>query len=294
MKIAVMADEVSSDLDTALELIKMWGVDAVDIRAIAGGRYPDVPDYWKARLPDLLSEYRLVVSAISPGLFKIPFPQPKMPPYFSRGGDQRQYQTETQRQATLDGHVNVLLPASIEAALKLGTRNIICFGFDQQVDGPAPEEVVQVLRYAAEKVGAAGLNLTIESDDRSEPSADLVRRVNHPALAINWDPGNAYVAGDDRPYPDGYAYVREFVRHVHFKDAKSDPLAPPPILPGLLNKTGKRPWALDDGVIDWRGQMAALKRDGYDGYIVVEPHMRPQLKTATYTLARIRKLLAET
>ena len=32
MKIAVIADEVSGDLETALELIRSWGADAVELR----------------------------------------------------------------------------------------------------------------------------------------------------------------------------------------------------------------------------------------------------------------------
>ena len=293
MNIAVMTDEVSSDLDTALELIHMWGVDAVDLRNVGGHRYPDVGPYWKARVPQLLDEYGLHVSAISPGLFKIPYPGPHRAMYHTRSGDARQYQLESDLEAVLDRHVNVLLPASIEAAQALGTRIIICFGFDRQDEAPTPEGAVQVLRHAAQKAHAAGLILTIESDDLSSRSADLVRRVNHPGLGINWDPGNAFAAGDDLPYPDGYQCVREFVRHVHFKDARPDPSGRPPILDGLLNSTGKRPWALKDGVIDWRGQMAALKQDGYDGYVVVEPHFRPQVGAALYTLERMRALLAE-
>jgi hypothetical protein len=34
MKISIVTDEVSSDVETALEIIKSWGVEAVELRSI--------------------------------------------------------------------------------------------------------------------------------------------------------------------------------------------------------------------------------------------------------------------
>jgi sugar phosphate isomerase/epimerase len=176
--------------------------------------------------------------------------------------------------------VNTVLPASIESAKVLGCDMIICFSFQRQDYGPASEGAVQVLRHAAEKVAQAGLLLAIEVDeDLTERTVDLIKRVNNPALVINWDPGNAYRAGDDIPYPDAYELARPYVRHVHFKDAMTD-------------ASGERIWTLD-GVIDWRGQMAALKSDGFSGNISVEPHVRPKIAGALYTLNRIQSLMKE-
>ncbi len=293
MEICIMTDEVSTDFDTALELIASWGVKAVELRAVGNGRYPDVSDYWKYRAPQLLSEYGLTVAAISPGLFKLGNPAPHTSMYFNRGGDARQWEMEHEAEITLERHVTRLLPASIEAAKSLGTRQIICFGFARQTDGPTPETAVQILRRAAEKVGEAGLELNLEVQDWSSRSADLVRRVAHPAFGISWTPASAYATGDDNAYPDGYEQVRAYVRHVHFKDVKTDPNGRTPILDGTLDTTGKKPWVLD-GVIDWKGQIAALRKDGYAGYISVEPHVRPQVSAAMQTLARLRALLAET
>jgi sugar phosphate isomerase/epimerase len=279
MKISVIADEVSGDFETALEIIRSWKVDAVEIRRAGERRYPDVSEYWQKRVPQLVSEYGLSVAAISPGLFKRPHPGPAAPFHFHRAQDIEQVEREAADEAELDHELNVVLPASIEAAKVLGTDKIICFSFQRQERGPSPEAVVQVLRHAAEQVSRAGLILAIEVDDIAKRTADLVRRVNHPGLQINWDPANAYRRGEDVPFPDGYASVREFVRHVHFKDARTEP-------------NGNREWALD-GVIDWQGQLRALAVDGFDGYISVEPHLRPQVHASLRTLERIRSLVGQ-
>jgi sugar phosphate isomerase/epimerase len=280
MKISVIADEVSPDLESALELIRMWGVDTVELRRAGERRYPDVTDYWKSRVPRLVKESGLKCVAISPGLFKLHYPGDPAPLHFHRALDIELFEKESKVQAVLEHHVNTVLPASIEAAKLLGCDMIICFSFQRQDHGPASEGAVQVLRHAAEKVGEAGLLLAIEVDeDLTARTVDLIKRVNHPALVINWDPGNAYRSGDDVPYPDAYELAKPFVRHVHFKDAMTD-------------SSGERIWTLD-GVIDWRGQMAALKADGFSGYISVEPHVRPKIAGALYTLNRIQTLMKE-
>ena len=72
-------------------LIRSWAVDAVELRRAGGQRYPDVSDYWKRRVPELVREYRLPVAAISPGLFKIDWPTEPAPLHFHRSGDMEQF-----------------------------------------------------------------------------------------------------------------------------------------------------------------------------------------------------------
>jgi len=80
---------------------------------------------------------------------------------------------------------------------------------------------------------------------------------------LNWDPGNAAAAGE-KPFPDGYQLLpKERIGHCHCKDAtkKSD---------------GKGyDWAaIGKGTIDWKGQFAALKSDGYHFAVSLETHWR--------------------
>jgi sugar phosphate isomerase/epimerase len=285
VKISVVTDEVSSDPETALEVLHSWGVEGVELRGIEDTRYPMISDYWKVRLPQLLREFQLQVVAISPGLFQTKAPgEPRRRMAFSRGGDMRVVREELEEAAKLDRHINALLPLSIEAALQLGARSIICFSFfsrSDHTDGdPVSDEAVQIMRYAAEKVAAAGLELNIEVSEPSLRCADLVRRVQHPALGINWDPGAAFQGGEDVPFPDGFDQLRPYIRHVHFKDVILEP------------HTGNR-IVVVDGVIDWPGAFAALRDDGFDGYISVETHRRPKVESTYRMLQRLRGLVAD-
>ncbi len=51
----------------------------------------------------------------------------------------------------------------------------------------------------------------------SEGLLRIVNLVDSPWIAVNWDTGNAYLAGVEDPY-EGLANVRDHVRHVHAKD----------------------------------------------------------------------------
>ena len=51
VKVSVVTDEISSDLESALGILRAWGVDAVELRSIGAERFPEVADYWHVRLP---------------------------------------------------------------------------------------------------------------------------------------------------------------------------------------------------------------------------------------------------
>src|SRR5215207_7779952 len=214
MKISVVTDEVSSDPETALEILRSWGVEGIELRGIDDGRYPEISEYWWVRLPQLLDEFGLPVIAISPGLFQVPPPSKQRPGmFFNRAADMRAVRDVLHDEARLDQHLNHLLPVSIEAARRLGASSIICFSFgrlDHMESELVSDATIEAMRYAADKVAEAGLTLNIEVSELSRRTADIVRRVHHPALGINWDPGAAFQGGEDVPYPDGFDQLRPY------------------------------------------------------------------------------------
>ena len=115
-------------------------------------------------------------------------------------------------------------------------------------------------------------------------AARILAAVDHPRLRAIWDPGNDYVSGG-APYPDGYRAVLPYLVHVHVKDAAVVDAA-----------TGLTRWAcIGSGGVDYAGQIAALRRDGYDGVISVETHWRKPgddgLESTRDTLAGLRSFL---
>jgi sugar phosphate isomerase/epimerase len=288
MKISIVTDELSSDLETAIELAQSWGLEAIELRGIGEHRYPNVSNFWRKRVPELVAESGLKVSAISPGLFKIPFPEsPPTETRILRWEDAKLFQRMQDVEDLLDFHLENLLPESIKAAQELGAKTIVCFSFDRpphvHPETPVPDGVIEALKQAASLVEQAGLTLAIEVEhicwgDIAIRTTQIVEKVNNPALGINWDPANAYRAGEDHPYPQGFEAVHTHVRHVHFKNAQTD------------LRTGERHFSFD-GMIDWKGQIAALKHSGYNGYISVETHLRPKIEMSRRSLERLRGLI---
>jgi len=285
MRLSVVTDELSSDLETALELCQSWGVDAIELRGIDTGRYPEVSDYWRRRAPELVRAGGFTVCALSPGLFKIPFPGEE--PASEEGLRWLDATTLARFDAAkrlLDHHLSRLLPASIDAALELGTSRLLCFSFVRgpglQPNEPLPEGIIAVLREAADRAQKAGVELDIETEDicwgdTAVRTASIVERVGHPSLGVNLDPANCYFAGEVSPLA-GYLAARPHVRHIHFKDAI---------------KTDQGYHFTPRGELDWLPFFRVLASDEYRGFISVETHARPKVASTKYLVDRLRQYL---
>ncbi|WP_053204141.1 sugar phosphate isomerase/epimerase family protein [Jiangella muralis] len=292
MRIAIATDEISADLETALELALEWGVEGVEIRGYGEGRYPRVSPTLRDLAPRLVRASGLEVTAISPGLFKIPFPAAERPVSFYQWADGRRFADHSGALDLLADHVENLLPQSIEAALELGCPVIKCFGFTPadallhevlNLPHPMPPEIVDVMRGAATTVAAAGLTLCVENEmtcwtGTARATMELVEAVGQPNFKVAWDPANAFIAGDGESVVDTFATVASAVELVDFKDVRVDPA------------TGRRSFQVE-GDIDWVGQLAALRAIGFDGFVTVETHMRPKLASSRGLVNRLRQLL---
>lgn len=285
MKISIVTDEISADPETAIELGVEWGIKDFELRGYYTDRAPNLSAYQQEQLGEILAAHGARIIAISPGLFKIPYPLGRREQASLAWMDQGMFRRWRTLRDEVTYHCEELLPASIEFARGLGVSTILTFGFHrgEQPAGPAPDEVLEIFHRAAERAAAAGIQLVVEVEadfwaDTGRRTAALVEAVGHPALGVNWDPGNAFMAGD-MPYPDGYQAVRHLVRHVHFKDAAVD-------------EQGRRHYVVH-GQIDWAGQIKALAADGYSGYISVETHLRPKVKVAREELEILRRLIEQ-
>lgn len=85
----------------------------------------------------------------------------------------------------------------------------------------------------------------------------MLNAVKAPSLGLNWDPGNAYAAGE-RPFPDGYDLLdKKRLWHMHLKDAEGK---------------GEVWRPIGGGKIDYLGQFRAILKDGFTGTMSLETH----------------------
>ncbi len=240
MQLSIFTDEVSADPRRAIELAVEWGIDAVEVRNLPGGRFPRVGDGELADVGQWVADAGRHVSSVSPGLFKCALDDPQV----------------------LDG-IDALLPRSCEWARRWGTDLVSVFGF-LRGEGAVPQQVVDYLAQMAAIAAQHDCRLVLENEavcwgNTGLEAADIVRRVGAENVALLWDPGNSARAGSRDAFPGEYAQLSHLVEHVHVKNFCPD----------------RNAWSLmADGIVDWAGQLAALKTDGYAGYLAIETHVK--------------------
>ena len=138
-----------------------------ELRGFDTARVPMFSDFQKQRIAELLEEYEARVVAISPGLFKCPFPPKSRERFPLRTFDQSLYQGWRDAQAMVDYHFEELLPKSIEYAHQIGAQKIVIFSF-QRGTGSAiqiPDGVLETLYRSSEVSAQSGLELVVEVED---------------------------------------------------------------------------------------------------------------------------------
>lgn len=178
------------------------------------------------------------------------------------------------RVASISGHSPLMRPEAavprltraIELADACGARFV---NTDEMVKPPWMDDAFahEVMRYtltrAAQCAARHKVWLCIEPHGvytrTSSGLMRIARLVDSPWIQVNWDTGNAYLAGVEDPY-EGLANVRDFVYHVHAKDISMQHSA------AERGKVTGSPvgCACGDGVVDWQrvfGILAPLDRE---------------------------------
>jgi L-ribulose-5-phosphate 3-epimerase len=261
-RVAVINDEISQDFGHACEVAaREFGMDWIELRGMWNKNILKLDSNEVAEARRILEKYKLRVTDIASPLFKVDWPSaPKSK--FSPKRDQ------FNADFTFDQQGEVL-ERSIELAKAFQTERVRCFDFWRLEDqAPYRAAINAKLQEAANTAGQNGIMLLLENEPAcntatAAESAKILAAVSSPSLMLNWDPGNA-ASRDETPYPDGYNLLpKNRIGHCHCKDAKKKP-------------DGKDyGWAaMGRGVIDWTGQFAALKRDGYSFAVSLETHWR--------------------
>ena len=158
-----------------------------------------------------------------------------------------------------------LTARALEIADRSGARIIRVFSYWRTMDPDACfSRIVEALRALSDQAARHNLIIGLENEHACNiatgaETARVLAALDHPNLKVVWDPANAVVSGE-KAFPEGYGKLPvSRIQHVHAKDCTMD---------------GHTPlWcAIGDGVVGWRGQVDALVRDGYKGWLSLETH----------------------
>lgn len=243
MKLAVIGDEVSQELDDVLRLCAHHGFRGLEVRS-AWNRAP---------LQLTRNDCRRIVHAVrAAGMEVAAFSTPALKSALPRTAAER-------------ARVREVLARSLERAAWLEAPLARVFSFYHE-GTPDPLAAAAEMRSALDGCPPpAGCRLMVENGMRTNnPDARetvrLLEALGGVGPGVLWDPGNAWFSGWDRqPFADQYALLREHIVHVHVKD----PIG------------GDRYTRLGDGEVDWPGIVNRLAADGFGGWVSLETHWRP-------------------
>jgi sugar phosphate isomerase/epimerase len=258
--IAAITDEFATeDLDVALGAMSEIGMTGAELRVVSGRNIIDLTDGDVARARARVEAHGMRVLSIASPLLKCVLPDgPAIDERFQQDVFGSAYTFEDQPRLTR---------RALEIAENAGAGIIRVFSYWRTVDPEAVHDrVAQALGELADQALDRGLIIGLENEHACNvgtgaEAARMLRSVDHPALKLIWDPANAFVLGET-PYPAGYATLpADRIVHVHAKDC---------VMSGTKPVWGP----LGEMSIDWRGQVAALVRDGYRGAVSLETHWR--------------------
>lgn len=258
-KLGIITDELTEELNEAADFIGSYGLHWAELREMWGKNIMNSPQADLDRAKKVLTDHQLQVSDIGSPIFKWNLPQ--MPAHPGEKRDQF-------KASFTEQDADPLLEKSFRIARFFGTHKVRIFSYWRLPDpDKAFSLVAERLSQAAKLAAKNDIILVLENEHSCNVGTGrelgrLLKEVNSPHLRGVWDPGNATMLGET-PFPDGYDAVRGMFPHMHIKDSRKSA------------KTGKLEWApVGGGIIDFKGQFAALKRDRYEGTMSLETHYR--------------------
>ena len=247
-KRGVITDEISQDLKEAIELATRYHLDGIEVRSV----WEKSPHEWTLeevkKVRSMADDAGLEICGISAPFFKCNLDDPK----------------------EVKQHLEIL-KKSMEAAHILNAPFIRGFTFWNKGDFDSKfNKIIDQFQKPIEWLEKEDLTLVLEFDPsvyatNARKLAKVIAALNSKYVKGLWDPGNdIYDPDGEVPYPDGYEYIKQYMVHMHLKDAKIGENGKPAAMP------------IGDGQVDYKGHFNELIDSGYNGYVVLETHYRPK------------------
>ena len=258
-KLGIISDEITNEFGDALDFIGHYHLQYCEVRTLWGTNIMNSKQDELDRAKKLIADHGMKVSDIGSPIFK--WNLPEMP---AKANEKR----DTFKAEFIEEDAERVLEESFKLAHFFGTRKVRMFSYWRVADPDKAYPMVRDRLAKAAKLAAKNdIVLVLENEHSCNVGTGrelgrLLKEIKSPSLRGNWDPGNAAML-DEVPYPDGYDAVKGLFAHMHIKDVRKN------------ETTGKKEWApVGGGIIDWKGQIQALRRDNYDGTMSLETHYR--------------------
>jgi sugar phosphate isomerase/epimerase len=259
LSLAAISDEFSPDPAIAFPAMSGVGMRGAELRVLRGRNIIDLTDDEVDSVRDLAASHGIQIIGIASPVLKCELPSGSvLDPRVQRDIFGAAYTLADQPR---------LIRRALEIAGRTGAKLIRVFSY-WRTESPALviDEVAAALIDLADQAAERGVLIGVENEHAcniatGDEAARLLAKANHPALTLIWDPANALVAGEEA-FPEGYEKLPPGrVGHVHVKDCRVE--------------NGVPEWGpVGELDVGWDGQLRALVRDGYTGWVSLETHWK--------------------
>jgi sugar phosphate isomerase/epimerase len=265
MKLGVITDGISMDLEQALKVMSEHGMQWAELQFVWDKEIGDHTPEELTKMKALLAKYNMNVTCITRHNFV-----------------GLCMKTTTADDDAYKQHMEAL-KRCIRTAKELGTdtvrvmsgrKEMIIFGTNGAEKWVAStgswENLVKLMQAPVRLAEDEGITLAVETGNNAMVTSGYLARklvddIGSKNFKIIWDiPNTLYCT--DVPYPDGYESVKDHLSHIHVKDMKSD-IAKATVEFCELGQGEMAPYLEDIG--------NALKRDGFEGVVSYESVYRP-------------------
>lgn len=237
--ISGFGDEIAEDPDEQLAILGRLGIRHLDLRRAWDKAVLDLDDADVQNLRGLLRKHNAQVSTIASPIGK----------------------SEIDEDAAFE-------VGRLETAIRLANAfetpyiRIFSYYLTNSNHERSRDEVMRRLAQLAQRAEQAGVILLLENEgllwgDTPERCREIMDTVSSPSLRVSFDTGN-YAALGTPPYDVAYPLVKPYLVHMQIKDIR-------------VAQHEHTVAGAGDGQIP--EILAALKRDGYRGYLALEPHL---------------------
>lgn len=269
MKLGVITDGISKDLDEALRIMKADGLE-----------YPELQWVWDKEIGDhtveelnhikkLVDQYGMKISVLSRHLFM-------GLPTMTTERDSSRYKEQYHQLLQTIKAAHVLKTDKIRAMTFSKIQNI--WGYDgadsdMAADNKAWGHFLHLYEPIVQAAEDNGITIVMETAVNAMAysgylAKKMIKDLGSNRLKVLWDPGNTICNGDI-PFPEAYEEIKDVLGHVHIKDLKVKP---------HHGKVRSCPVGTGDMAQYWESIAEALKKDQYEGAISMELMYRPKGK----------------
>ena len=253
LKLGIITDEISQDFNYSLKVIDELGIEYIELQSLWGKEVTKLNDEELRKTKDLINKWNKKVCSISPHLFfRVPL---------RADNDYRSYW------GSFNEHLEQFKSA-VRIAKDLGTNFVRVFGFESEIWYGNEDEWGNIYDIAikkfeeplriAEKENITMIMETCFLNNFSSASTlrKFIEKIGSKNMRALWDTCNTLFL-HEKPYPDGYNIIKDYMVHMHIKDGVVDS----PNFSFTFCAPG------EGQVGNYREILRALKNDNYQGVI---------------------------